>query len=296
MTTKAPAKVTNREAQPVQPAETPSAETQLAETPSAETQPKSSTPDVDLTEPRPELGTPMTEAPSAHEQRLAAQVDRDLASSDRSAVTRALREISAAIALAERDSHARAVAGQMRDQSADQRDQDADLSAIIPEQAHFYRDDLTGALTRGAGTNQLSKLRDRAYREQGALAIAFVDVDHLKVTNDEHGHGAGDSLLRAVGVALEAGLRSYDVVVRYGGDEFVCALPGACTEDAVNRMAECGRLLTNAIPEATFSVGIAQFDGRESLIELIARADAGMYSGRESSRRVQQRPRSGVSW
>lgn len=287
MAIEAPGKVTNREnrtAQSVQPVQP------------EEVLPKSSTPHVDVTESAPESQSPVTQAPIADAERLAAQRDRNLASRDRTAVTRALREISAMIALAERDSHARAVAGQMRDHSADQRDEDTDPSAMIPEQAHFYRDDLTGALTRGAGTNQLSKLRDRAYREQGPLTIAFVDVDHLKVTNDEHGHRAGDSLLQAVVTSLMAGLRSYDVVVRYGGDEFVCALPGASTQDAIHRMVECSRILSNAIPEARFSVGIAQFDHRETLTELIARADAGMYSGRESRRRFQQRPRSRANW
>src|SRR3954465_12811199 len=77
-----------------------------------------------------------------------------------------------------------------------------------------YRDRLTGVLQRDAGHDQLRHEFARARRRESPLVIAFIDVDRLKQTNDEHGHSVGDALLRAVGAALRAALRSYDIVVR----------------------------------------------------------------------------------
>src|SRR4051794_12494598 len=88
-----------------------------------------------------------------------------------------------------------------------------------------YRDTLTGTLQREVGRDQLGREVDRAHRMKEPMAVAFVDVDQLKRINDERGHAAGDEALRAVGNALRTALRSYDIVMRYGGDEFVCALP-----------------------------------------------------------------------
>jgi diguanylate cyclase (GGDEF)-like protein len=68
---------------------------------------------------------------------------------------------------------------------------------------------------------------DRTRRSNGELVTAFVDVVGLKIVNDTYGHAAGDRLLRNVVTALRKWLRSYDLVIRYGGDEFVCVLAAA---------------------------------------------------------------------
>ncbi|MBA2695858.1 MAG: GGDEF domain-containing protein, partial [Actinobacteria bacterium] len=67
----------------------------------------------------------------------------------------------------------------------------------------------------------------RSSRAREALSVAFIDVDHLKQVNDTRGHAAGDRLLQHVADALRSRLRSYDLVVRYGGDEFICVMPGS---------------------------------------------------------------------
>ena len=83
-------------------------------------------------------------------------------------------------------------------------------------------DELTSTWTRAFGLAQVSHELERARRLGAKLVIAFLDVDGLKNVNDNHGHLAGDALLRLVGETLRANVRPYDVLVRYGGDEF-CA-------------------------------------------------------------------------
>ena len=106
--------------------------------------------------------------------------------------------------------------------------------AILDERASI--DELTGVLRRGAGLAALEREIDRARRAEGRLVVAFLDVDGLKRVNDEFGHAAGDRLLREVATVLRTRLRSYDLVMRWGGDEFVCALYGAEPEGAERRM------------------------------------------------------------
>src|SRR5205807_5517059 len=125
---------------------------------------------------------------------------------------------------------------------------------------------------------------DRVRRSDGRLVLAFVDVDGLKAINDAEGHAAGDQLLRDVAAALRAGLRSYDLVVRYGGDEFLCALPGTDVEGARRRFDEVARHLAERNPQASVSIGLTAFEYTDTLDELTARADAALYAGRRSAR------------
>jgi len=145
-----------------------------------------------------------------------------------------------------------------------------------------YRDELTGALHRRAGRDQLAREVGRAQRSEDDLVIAFLDVVHLKHVNDTYGHDAGDTLLAAVGTALRTCLRSYDVIVRYGGDEFVCALPNATLGVAMRRFEDVSRVLAMASPEASFSIGLAQFAAGETLDDLVRRADWEMYNSRRA--------------
>ena len=144
-------------------------------------------------------------------------------------------------------------------------------------------DGLTGALRRERGMMDLQREIDRARRSGGRLVLAFVDVDGLKAINDDHGHAAGDQLLRDVAAALLNGLRSYDLVVRYGGDEFVCALPGTNLDGAKRRFAEVATMLAEKNPRASVSTGLAELAEPDSLEELTARADAALSAGRRGA-------------
>jgi diguanylate cyclase (GGDEF)-like protein len=163
----------------------------------------------------------------------------------------------------------------------DRREAALDRTSAADHLRGTYRDTLTGALRRDPGREELGREVDRAHRTKSPLVVAFLDVVRLKRVNDEQGHSAGDRVLSAVGVALRGGLRSYDRVVRYGGDEFVCALPGADLTDAARRFDEVGEMLGLASPGARISIGLVELQTDESLDGVIDRADRRLYEGRK---------------
>jgi diguanylate cyclase (GGDEF)-like protein len=143
-------------------------------------------------------------------------------------------------------------------------------------------DELTGAWTRKFGLEEVSRELERAHRTGTRLVVAFVDVDGLKQVNDVRGHLAGDRLLRLVGETLRANVRSYDVVVRYGGDELVCALPNLGISEARARFEKIAAELTAVEPEHSVTFGLAEAEHADSLDVLIARADARLLEARRA--------------
>jgi len=100
----------------------------------------------------------------------------------------------------------------------------------------------------------------RAKRTDESLALAFVDVDDLKETNDSLGHAAGDQLLSETAHSIRAHLRSYDLTIRYGGDE---------------------NADLTATRQASVTVGLAELEAEDALEDLVARADEAMYRERQ---------------
>lgn len=145
-------------------------------------------------------------------------------------------------------------------------------------------DELTGARRRGVGLEELANEIQRARRESnGRLVVAFVDVDGLKAVNDAQGHIAGDALLRAVADAFRREMRSYDLLVRIGGDEFVGALPNVTEYEARGRF---DRIRTELAESGnTISIGYAELRDSDSADDLIARADRGLLRTRGTARR-----------
>ncbi len=98
-------------------------------------------------------------------------------------------------------------------------------------------DELTGALLRGAGEAALAHEIARARHRGHTLAISIVGLDGLAAVNEAHGHAAGDALLRHLAAAISTALHPYDLVVRWGGDEFLLAIPESTTPAARQRVA-----------------------------------------------------------
>ena len=169
-----------------------------------------------------------------------------------------------------------------RDQAARDRDQAArdrvqselDRAALAEQLAIAETDQLTGARARAAGLAELDHELARARRTNSRLAVGYIDVVGLKAVNDTEGHAAGDLLLRRAVQMIRAHLRSYDLIVRLGGDEFLCALSDATPEILVQRFAAIQAALSSEPDPCAIRVGIAALTADETSADLIKRADA----------------------
>jgi two-component system, cell cycle response regulator len=153
-------------------------------------------------------------------------------------------------------------------------------------------DPLTGLWNRGEILNFLRRELVRADRERRPLAIVIVDVDHFKKLNDTFGHLAGDSVLKEIGKRLQSGVRVYDGIGRYGGEEFLLVLPGCDLKPATAR-AESLRSLVSDKPitvsstevTVTVSLGVTALCSSDgTLEEVLQRADAAMYEAKAKGR------------
>lgn len=164
---------------------------------------------------------------------------------------------------------------------------------LVRELAHRAdHDDLTGLLSRAAFERRLVDALERAKRQEVMVAVLFLDLDRFKNVNDSLGHQAGDEVLRIVARRLREVVRSWDVVARHGGDEFVLFLPDVKSSSEVAHVT--ARVLeTFAEPfavaglELTISttVGVALFpENGENADMLLRAADTALYEGKARGR------------
>ncbi len=153
------------------------------------------------------------------------------------------------------------------------------------------RDPLTRLFNRRYLDATLSRELQRCNRDGRPLALLVVDADHFKRINDQHGHAAGDDVLRALAHALNTMHRGADVVCRFGGEEFVVVLPGSDASHAARRAEEV-RLRIQALEVATdgglvritVSIGVAAIRAGEDRRSLFKRADAAVYAAKQQGR------------
>jgi diguanylate cyclase (GGDEF)-like protein len=147
------------------------------------------------------------------------------------------------------------------------------------ERSTLVIDGLTGAHLRAPGLAELEREVVKAHRTGRPLVLAFIDVDGLKRVNDEKGHPAGDVLLHRVVETIRSSVRNYDLIVRYGGDEFLCGISDVQLAEATKRF-DITRTAFVASEAGSYSVGLAELRAGEDLDDLIARADTAMYDSR----------------
>lgn len=214
---------------------------------------------------------------------LAAEADRKDAGLEngRPVLRRMLGDHHRAAEARERAAEQRNGAARDRHQAAvDRRHAGTDRAAMSEALAKEGVDDLTETLLRGPGLVAMQRELDRTARSQEPLVVAFVDVDGLKATNDTQGHPAGDDVLRAVARCITQRLRNYDVLTRYGGDEFVCSLTGQDASGVRRRFERIAEDVEESTDGHTITVGLAERAADESLDELIDRADQAMIAAR----------------
>ena len=155
-------------------------------------------------------------------------------------------------------------------------------------------DQLTGLLNRRTFIESFQRVTTRAALTQAELGLAVLDVDHFKRINDVHGHQAGDTVLSEVATRLAAAIRPTDLACRYGGEEFVVAMP-ACS---VKAAAQIGERLRSAIADVPFALPHGSLHGhhqhrhlrRRALAEhpsyerLLTAADRALYRAKAKGR------------
>ena len=156
------------------------------------------------------------------------------------------------------------------------------MMSLVSQAAH---DGLTGCFSRRSGEELLDIQFHIAARSGAPLSVVFLDLDNFKKINDRHGHEAGDRVLRTAAERLRDNLRSGDIVLRWGGEEFVIILPDASGPTAVSAMARLKEVGLGQRPEGgpvTASFGIAEriADAADDWQQLVEIADQRMYSAK----------------
>lgn len=169
------------------------------------------------------------------------------------------------------------------------RDITAEVSSLRDREKRASTDPVTGLMSRRGGEEALERLLLSAQESGHPLSLAMLDIDRFKRFNDSHGHEAGDKVLREVSRAIQATVRGSDLVVRWGGEEILVALPHAQLENAV-RLAGRIRAAVEALkldpyPSVTVSIGVDQFmTGETDLQGALRRADKKLYQAKADGR------------
>jgi diguanylate cyclase (GGDEF)-like protein len=160
--------------------------------------------------------------------------------------------------------------------------------AEVEQRTESVLDPLTGLLNRAALHRRFDELEQQAHLTGDELSLLVCDIDRFKAVNDTHGHDRGDAVLRDVAYEMRKQLRSFELIYRLGGEEFVLVLPGARDGDA-RRIAERLReSLGAARPgglSVTVSIGVSSARGEQVVFDsLFKEADRALYVAKANGR------------
>jgi len=154
------------------------------------------------------------------------------------------------------------------------------------------RDPLTDARNRASLLSDLREQHALVRRGMQECSVAMIDVDHFKLVNDTYGHATGDVVLTSIAHRLQANLRSYDRLYRYGGEEFLLCSPQTPVATAVDLAERLRTAIAElSIPngagghiQVTASFGVAALDGTQPVEDSVLRADEAMYRAKSAGR------------
>lgn len=162
---------------------------------------------------------------------------------------------------------------------------------LVEEKTRSTVDELTGLANRRSYEGRFAEEIARQLRHRRDLSLIMLDLDHFKAINDEHGHLAGDRVLRTIAERLSTTLRVNDFIARYGGEEFVILLPETGIGEA-RRVADKLRQTISAEPIAvedvslpvTLSAGVTEVQRGDRIEDAFSRADQGLYDAKRGGR------------
>ncbi len=158
------------------------------------------------------------------------------------------------------------------------------VRAFEKTQLQASTDGLTGLVNRRTAERRLREL----IRQQTRFAVAIADLDRFKELNDTHGHEAGDRALRLFAQTARQALREHDLIARWGGEEFVIALPGLDrfqARDVLDRLRETlGAARNGETPRFSVSFGVTDSEQASGLEGLLSVADDGLYTAKGEGR------------
>jgi len=154
-------------------------------------------------------------------------------------------------------------------------------------------DDLTGVFNRRGIIDMTNHAYARCRHEHRSFSLALIDLDHFKALNETYGHQLGDALLQEAAMRIQRAVRGGDIVGRWGGDEFLVALPGsspAVLQDIGNKLVQqvSGRFAAQGVEiELSASVGLVGMGAPQAIFDEVAwmeAADQALYIAKEAGR------------
>ncbi|NLC33317.1 MAG: sensor domain-containing diguanylate cyclase, partial [Clostridiales bacterium] len=154
-------------------------------------------------------------------------------------------------------------------------------------------DSLTGIYNRRFGYNRIQEEFSRSIRSGTALSLIMLDIDHFKMINDTYGHSIGDKMILLITKTMKTAIRDGDILIRYGGEEFLCILPGASQNDAALIAERIRIMVKDSILKSdeqeiktTVSLGTATYPNKQinDIQQFISLADSAMYTAKNSGR------------